>query len=212
MEVIPCILTEQHVMVISDEMLKDLATCSTQGIKQAVMQYLESDEANPVIKERVRTAYAERVSASAFLSSNITKTYCELLAYLDYGAIHVGLDEQILRAYKEAIEYILNSPYAMAYITPITKDTINNILEELKAQVKECKATDTRKWSVLTDLLDNLTYAKKYFRDSMHEPYRGTIVKPILRNRGKYEIILHGVNFLLSKKAQGKSPETWRYL
>lgn len=204
MYVIPLVLEERDVNVIHEDYLKKLASCSTDIVKKKVKEYLNSTEAQPLIKEKVYECYKQVLSSDEFLMDEVLKEEIKPVEQLRFSDISSSLPEQKLRQYKGVLEKILGSEFAVPYIEPITSDTINSLLDEMT----EYGQRDSRVKQLVTRIRNN----KHLFKDPRFTRARGTIVKRVMLNVQKFEIILRGINFLLKQNEQGRSPESWRLL
>lgn len=210
MDVIELILSEEDVAELTDIHLYQFAACSYGSVRESVIAYLRNPNADPKVRERVLRAYAEQLDLLEYLQDDKTLQYVNLLNELHYSTIGYGLDVGTLQRYKDAIEYVIGSEherYAVPYIAAIDGKTISELIQEIWEYAAENKN------SKLMFFVENkLRPAKKYFRESPHEKYKGTVVKHAVRDRSKYELILRGINFLLEKKAANVSPASWRFL
>lgn len=206
MDVIPLIISEEAVYGLSDELLAKLASCSTQVVNDKVIEYLENPNADPVVKRRIAAAYSFYIETTQYLESEQTNADVELIKDLSYESIGPFLTVDELKSYKRAIEDMLSNDNAIPYIAPIKGALIRELREEVYALGKE---TDN---SAVILAGQRLKQFSSLFRDSQYASYKGTVVKKIVRNRSKYEILLEGVNFMIKKKESGALPASWRYL
>lgn len=206
MDVIPLILSEELAREIPLDYLAKLAECSTSIVKGKVKDYLNSPNAADDVKAIVKAAYSEQIAIEEFLSSKDISEKVELIKDLDYVNISTHQSVERLQEYKEAITAILSNDYAVPYIAPIRGVLIKDLREEISVFAK---ATSNQ---YLKSFESKLKKHSSLFRDSQYETYKGTVVKKIIRNRTKYEIILKGIDFILDKKMNNTNPQSWRYL
>ena len=199
MDVIPYMLSEEDVMSMTEHQLELLASCSTDVIIDKIFKYLMSNSANTVCQAMVRSAYNDRLQTMKFLESKKTAKCVEMLQQLSYSSITpmVGIEE--LQMYKKVIEYILGSKYAIPYVPPISGDIVNELIADLKESGNE-------------NVRAKIKALSQFLKDSPHKKATGTIVKNIIRNKGTYELLLKGIDFMIEKKQIGANPASWRYL
>ena len=204
MYVIPVVLSEEEVSLLPGSTLLKLATCSKDEVLLCIEKYLDDKGSNTDVKEKVFEAYKERLLSKRFLESEETKEHISFVGSLDYKDIAVSKEVSVLRDWERSINAILSSQYAIPYIEPIRSCLLSDIREEVSALCKEGKA-----------LKQFSSALKKYghlFRDSTYASYRGTVVKNVIRNREKYEIMLRGIKFLIEKKESEADTGSWRFL
>lgn len=206
MDVIPFILTEEAVKEMPIDFLIKLADCSSSVVKDKIKKYIASDKADKEVVEIVKAAYSSQLDMEEFLNDEKLKEYVEIIQNLDYVDVNPHISIEMLEKYKEAITYILDSKYSVPYIAPIS----GTLIKDLRDEVYEYAKTTNSK--PMQDFYKMLKSCSGLFRDSQHTAYKGTVVKKVIRNRSKYEIILRGIDFMLDKKRTNKSPSSWRYL
>lgn len=198
MYVIPMVLTEEQAMSLSHKQLTAMADCSTDMVFEEVQKYLANQNANSKCRELISGIYSQRIAMEEFLSSADTADKVQLITGLDYGDIN-PMYVDYLRNCAIAIREILYGSYAVPYISPVSKSLYEVFIETLDGDnVKDFKKTVEK--------------YKRLFKDSRYAAAKGTVVKRILRNRSKYEIMLRGIDFLTKKVDSGASPMSWRYL
>jgi len=204
MFVIPVVLSEKEVPLLPDSTLLKLAICSKDEVLVCIEKYLADENANVDVKERVYEAYKERLLSKRFLKSEEVKEHVSSVGSLDYEDITASQEISVLRDWEKSINEILSNQHAIPYIEPIRSCLLQELRKEAKALSKEVKELKR-----FAKMLEKYGYL---FRDSVHASYRGTVVKNVIRNREKYEIMLRGIKFLIEKKESGVDPRSWRFL
>lgn len=206
MVILPLILDEDITRKLPDRFLSQLAMCSTDTIKLKVREYIDNPGAEKEAKEKIIKAYADVLGLEDYLFSEETLQRVELIKDMDYYTINTYLTETQLLAYKEAILSILENESSIPYIAPIRGTKVKELLEDLKQYAVSTELPEAKK------LYESIKCCARFFRDSPFEGNKGTPVKKIIRNKGKYQIILRGIDFMLEKKRVGALPASWRYL
>lgn len=203
---VPLILTEEAVLELPQDFLERLANCSTQIVKDKVLAYISHPNADEEVKHKLTTAYQRYISVTAYLNDAETKRDVELIRELSYKDIGPHLSVEELQNYKRAIIGILYNENAVPYVSPIKGDIIKALRDDIKEFAESVNS------EVLKDAAAAIYKNSDLFRDQQHAPFRGTIVKRIIREKGTYELLLRGIDFMVDKKTRGISPASWRYL
>ncbi|MCI9050704.1 MAG: hypothetical protein HFI05_02080 [Lachnospiraceae bacterium] len=206
MWVIPLILSEEMTEKLPEEILIQLAECSTSIIKKRVKNYLNSMEANKEIQAKVYRGYSFQIAIEEFLQDTELAKKVNLIKDLEYYNISPHLSMTELEAYQDAILSIINNKFAIPYIAPISGVLIKDLTKKVHNLYKSTKS------NLIKEFYECLKGNTTLFRDSQFQGYKGTIVKKIIRNRTKYTILLRGVEFMIEKKKQQALPMSWRYL
>ena len=206
MDVIPLILSEEAADVLPMDYLYRLSECSTNVIKYKVLAYLDNPDADPVIRKKVQDAYSEQLLISEYLQSEDLAKDAEKVQSLSYSSVTPYLSIEELVEYKRAISAILGNKYAVPYVAPISGALVKDLCEDIYNLYKETDDT------TINDFYKKLKKHASLFRESQFASYKGTVVKKIIRDRGKYEVILRGIEFMIEKKKSCSLPASWRYL
>lgn len=206
MYVIPLVLTEEAAMELPDEMLSALVTCSTKAVKEKVKGYLENPEAKPGVKAKVGSAYDDVFKRDAYFADEALVANVQKVDTLEYGDIQYSLPLQAMEEYAEVLEGVLQSQYASPYLSPIEGSIIKKLKAEVGAYASEVQS------KALRELARNLEDYSSLFRDSKSEKHVGTPVKRVMLNYRKFEVILHGLKFLIGRKQAGADPRSWRLI
>lgn len=212
-QIIPLVLCEDDIDLLSDEILAAYAECATSQVRFKIDAYLENPNADKRIRDRVYQAFSADIEQREFLSSQRTQDCVTLLSNLSYLDITAYTDDKLLQSYADAITYVLDNELSVPYIEPKDKADYEHLIALLnKAACDYRLANDIEKFARVNTITDHTEKLKHLFYEPKYTPYKGTPVKKILRNRQKYKIILRGVNFLLDKHKAGALPASWRYL
>lgn len=207
MDILPFILDEDMVKEIPKDFLYQLAACSTNVVKDYVVQYLAKDDADKVAQGIIYDVYRNQIDVSQFLGDERTKEYVELLNTVDYATVGFNTDVDELKKIQLAIKYILEDNRAIPYIAPVSGDVVKVLRESLKGYLKEEPNNESVK-----KLHDKLMKYGNLFRDSQFSSYKGTIVKKVVKNSEKFSIISRGIEFILKNKEANAPVQSWRYL
>ena len=206
MDVIPFILSEEVAKEIPIDFIVKLADCSSSVVKDRVKKYIATDGADGEVVEIVKAAYLSQLEMEEFLNDEKLKEYVEIVHDLDYVDINPHKSIEMLEKYKVAITYVLDNKYSVPYIAPISGTLIKDLRDEISNYADGVDSPTIKLFA------KRLKSCSGLFRDSQHTAYRGTVVKKVIRNRSKYEVILRGIDFMLDKKRTSKNPSSWRYL
>lgn len=206
MDVIPLILDEEAIDLLSDEILDNLAKCSTNIVLQNVVEYLSKADADKKIADRVEKHFRYYIESEELLNDEEMKFKMASLNVIDYRTITPGTPIDLLKKWKNLIEYVFNEEKAIPYKQPIKGGIIRLVEEDVKGLYKDTKNRSLFKF------LQGVRVKRNLFSDSYHAYNRGTIFKTLIRERQKYEIILYGIDFQLKVRADGRDPRSWRYL
>lgn len=204
MFVLPYLLSEEQAALLTDEQLGKLAACSTNVLVGHVKSYLSNSSRDMAVANRIHKAYSHKLDTEKFFNNEELQECVKRVSALTYDDINPGIGIETLQEYRNDIKAILNEDLAVPYIAPIR----GSIIEDFLVDLKECTQDNPE----LKKLLKVLSKNKTLFKDPRNTPFRGTIVKSIVRDQQRYEIMLHGIDFLINKAKEGKSPSSWRYL
>lgn len=202
--VISPFLTEEHIKILHKEKLLDeLSNCSKPVVLDKITEYLQNSS-NSEVKNMLMESYKNKIDfiniqEDELINDNISKVYS-----YTYSSIHPGLSLQELEEIKNTIESVHNDKYNVPYINVIRGDIIAGIINNLLALYRVNKDPEYKKLAFL------LTKNKDLFKDKPNASAKGTIFKQINRRSEELDIILRGVNFLISNLSQGRKPESWR--
>jgi len=206
MDVLPYLLSEQDVIEIPDDFLRQLAQCSTERVKIQIKAYLDKSDCNLLAKEKVIRAYSDIMDLEAYLGSDETKTIVGELLQIRFEDINVNQEESELLKILDSIAYVIDSDKAVPYLAPIAGDIVKDLKERVKEFLKSNNNNGVRHLRTAIEKHGDL------FRDDRFTPFKGTSVKHVVKNNEKYEIIRRGVEFTLKCKRGKLAPESWRYL
>lgn len=199
MEVIPLCISEEDIEDIGQEILNRLASCSTRTVLPFIQDYLDSGKGNAKVVPMVKLAYGRKLAENDYLGSADLKLKVEKLAMYDMTTVTFSMPLDKLQELQEDIKSVLNNPYSVPYISPITREGIKGIIEDLTVSGKKEIAERVKRCSML-------------FKDPVNKSAEGTCLKKIWRNRTEYETMLRGLDIMISRKKSGDSPVTWRFL
>ena len=126
MEIIPLVLDEKVVKLLSDDFLSDLARCSTSAVKLSVKEYLSNAKADKATADRIRKAYLPVFDAEDFLKDEKLIAVIKQVELLDFSDINPQTPSSTLDSYEECLEAVLHDPRSAAYIQPIRAAAINS--------------------------------------------------------------------------------------
>ena len=200
--VIPLVLKEEDVDLLSDEQLATLASCSRTIIVTYIKDYI-ANSSNEAVKARIRKAYSYYILQQEFLTSDGTRDVATALNELKYDMISILMSKEDLLEYKNKIDVVFESEYSVPYLSPINKDIVDSLISELSSNKGD---------SAKVQLAKRLKQYRTYFKSEQNQSAKGTILKSIMRNRIKYEIIQSAINWVLEQKENNVSPDNWRLL
>lgn len=206
MYVIPYVMTEEDVLELTENMLQDLAACSTDVVKIKVRNYLANPEAKEDVKNKVRNAYFSVFDLDDYLSDPILAEKVDRVKNLNYKDINPGLTDAELTEYANIITKILIDPRSTAYIPPIKGVLVKSLITQIEDYAKTQENYKLKKFA------KTLKSKSTLFRDSRFKEYTKTPMQRIIINQRKFEIILRGIQFLQSERAKGYIPSHWRIL
>ncbi len=201
MDVIPLILSERDVAALSDEILSMLAECSTDCIQVKICNYLKDEKRDEATAHRIAEAYSNVIRLKEYLQDEQLKESVENIKNLTYEDISPSLSIEQLTEYKENIQGILDSEYAVPYLKPVRSSLLKELLSAMEASGSDAKR--------IAERIHKFSYL---FRDPPSASYKGTVVKKIVRERTKYEVLVRGIQYLIGRKAKDMFPSQWRVL
>lgn len=206
MYVIPYVMTEEDVIELTENMLQDLAACSTDVVKIKVRNYLVNPEAKESVKNKVRNAYFSVFDLDDYLNDPILEEKVDRVKNLNYKDINPRLTDAELTEYADIITKILIDPRSTAYIPPIKGVLVKSLITQIENYAKAQENYKLKKFAKTLKSKSNL------FRDSRFKEYTKTPMQRIIVNQRKFEIILRGIQFLQSERAKGYISPHWRIL
>jgi hypothetical protein len=210
MDVLPLVLSEDDIDVLSDNALNGLVKCSTDLVMTKILSYLDNPNSRESTRERIRNAYAQSMNRHVFLNDEGTKGMVESINSLTCLDITAETDTALLSKYVDAIDGILNNDLSTPYIEPKTRSDYDDFLLAVSDDINNAEDDVVR--SRLQNISKKMDAYKRIFYEPKHTPFKGTVVKQVMRNRQNYELISRGAKFLLDKRSKGESPASWRYL
>lgn len=211
MEIAKYVFDEEMILVFPQDIVNQLAACSSNIIVEKVNEYFDNPEANENVKRKLLAAYGDKLKVQRLLNDEQVDQKVELLGELDYGSVHATVSVEELKKYEEAIEFILNNDDCKPYIAPISSIILSDLRADLRKLSKQRSASDVQR-KCAAKLESRLKVSAELFKDSYHTPYRGTKFKKVFKDYDKLELILRGVKFLIRQKEKGAMPSTWRIL
>lgn len=203
--VISPFLTEDHIRILYKEnMLKEFSLCSKPIIVTNIVNYLSNDKGDNEIKEMLKEVYKDKISFINVQKDDIVIGNVDKVYQYTFGSIHAGLSVEELKTMRDTIKSIYNDDFNIPYVNVIPGDIIATIINNLLALNRVNKDTTYKKLSYL------LTKNKELFKDKPNATARGTVFKQVSRKSTDLDIILRGIDFLISQKEAGKQPESWR--
>lgn len=206
MYVIPYVMKEEDALALPEDMLRDLAECSTDIIKIKVREYLTNQEANAIIKDKIKSAYFSVFDIDDFLNDPTLAERINRVKNLNYKDINPGLTDAELAEYSDIITTVLIDSKSTAYVPPIKGILIKSLITRITEYAKQ------QGDSTLKQFAKTLKSRSNLFRDSRFKEYTKTPMQRIVVNQRKFEIILRGIQFLQYKRAEGYIPSQWRIL
>ena len=201
MDVIPLCLSEEDVLLMGDDYLGRLASCSTKTAMVVVRRYLESSAKNEEVADMIKKAYAKKFAEEAYLRDERLKEEVNWISKFNLQGVTYELDENVLVRLRDGIKSILENPYAVPYVAPINRQLFSSLLLDLTAEEGDCK-----------EVAKSLKKCAPLFMDPPSKTAEGTCLKGIWKRRGEYEVMLRGLDILISRKKSGLSPSSWRYI
>lgn len=208
MDVLLGIISEDVAYKIPMDIFKGIASVSSGIVLKRIDRYLNDTNAMPVVQRRVKEAYSEVTEKNDWYTSENILNAAQELSSLMYSDINASQSIETLQKWKDDIQMILDSPYAVAYIPPVKVESLKELCDVLVSRSKEIGPDG----AYLMSLSDDLQANKVLFKDAPFKGYRGTPVKRIINDKTKYEIMLKGIDFLMERKHAGNNPQTWRYM
>ena len=203
--VIPGLLNEDVVLLLEEEkLLGPFAECSKPLIVDSIYNYIYSAAGDPKIKDLLKIAYKDKISYNeAKFNEEIISTVNLVNSY-DFNTVHAGLSLDELESMRTSIKFVYNSEANVPYINPISGDIVAAIINNLLALHRVNKDISYRQFATI------LSKNKELFKDKPNAAARGTIFKSISKRSVELDIILNGIEFLISKKKEKLQPESWR--
>lgn len=203
--VISPFLTESDIRILHKErMLKDFSLCSKPIIVTNIVDYLSNNEGDDEIKAMLREAYQDKISFIDIQKDDVVVGNVDKVYQYTFNSVHAGLSVAELKEMKDTINSIYNNDFNVPYVNVIPGDIIASIINNLLALNRVNKEMSYKKLAYM------LTKNKELFKDKPNATARGTVFKQVSRKSTDLDIILRGIDFLISQKEAGKQPESWR--
>ncbi len=202
MDVIRGVLTEEDAVALPMDMFRALANCASDIVVMRVNSYLKNPKAEKHAKFRTADAFGDANRRREYYGSEDLSKVVEKLRDLTYSDINVEQPMETLVWWRDTIDSILKSEYAVAYIAPMRADNVKSLCDQMFASGDPTAIDVATKVSAYMNL----------FKDAPFKGYTGTPVKRIISNRSTYETYLKGLNFVIEKKKSGEKPSTWRLM
>lgn len=202
--VISPFLNEEHIRILNKEnMLGDFALCSKSVIISKIIDYINGDY-NEEIKDILVSAYKDKITFIDIQNDDLIIENVDKVYSYTFESVHAGLSIQELKDMRDIINSVYNNEYNVPYINTIPGDIIASIINNLLALHRVNNDFEYKKLAYL------LTKNKELFKDKPNSNAKGTVFKSISRRSMDLDIILKGIEFLITQKESGKQPETWR--
>jgi hypothetical protein len=202
--VISPFLNETHITILHDEqMLRDFSICSKPVIVTNIINYLNGD-GDLSVKEMLREVYKDKISFLDIQKDDVVIGNVDKVYQYTFDSVHAGLTIDELKSMKETINSVYNDEYNIPYVNVIPGDIIAGIINNLLALHRVNKNIEYKRLAYL------LTKNKELFKDKPNANAKGTLFKTVSRRSTDLDIILNGIDFLITQKQEGKQPESWR--
>lgn len=203
--VISPFLTEADVRILHKEnMLKNFSLCSKPIIVTNIVNYLGNDSGDAEVKAMLREVYKDKISFIDVQKDDVVIGNVDKVYQYNFNSVHAGLSVEELKTMRTTITSVYNDDFNVPYVNVIPGDIIASIINNLLALNRVNKDMKYKKLAHL------LTKNKELFKDKPNATARGTIFKQVSRKSTDLDIILRGIDFLISQKEAGKQPESWR--
>lgn len=151
-------------------------------------------------------------SKEKYLGSRSARDIADTLSNLSYGDIYFGVSEEQLTNYKICIETILaDEGLGKARVVSVNDFKMFVTLCETMLRLQAIELTREQK-DAISKIKKIVKDNKSLFKSAPYGRTANTVFTRFYNRREVYETILYGINFLLEKMSEGKSPESWRYL
>lgn len=203
--VISPFLTESHIHILHKEnMLKDFSLCSKPIIISNIITYLNNEDGDNEIKVILREVYQDKISFIDVQKDDVVVGNLDKVYQYTFNSVHAGLSIEELNTMKNTITSVYNDDFNVPYVNVIPGDIIATIINNLLALNRVNKDMSYKKLAYL------LTKNKELFKDKPNATARGTVFKQVSRKSNDLDIILRGIDFLISQKEANRQPESWR--
>lgn len=199
MDVIRRTLSEEDILTIGQDMLDNLASCSTSSVMLEVRRYLSNPKANADVVKMLKRAFAEELGEIQSESDDELLQAVSTISSIRYGDICGSTPVDDLKKWRECIGIMHGKGDFRPYKAPIKLHTIKEIADTLKDMGYE-------------DISKRLLAKKNVFSEVNTARAVGTPFKGVFFKSTENEIKERGIDFLLRMKERGVVPNQWRFL
>lgn len=209
MDVLPLVLSEEEAMLLPEEVLIKLSELATDRVVAMLLKYLK-DSKNEEVKAKIKRTFQRPLTVRRDSKSSSIAMQVKNLCDVTYRDIYYGVPELELVNLRDSINSILNNPYAVAWIEPITAKQYRECIKELNTMSWQEK--DVQIAIAIQHLADKVEKMGYAFKDPPQMKPRPTEVTRILNRTMNYRLIVRGIDFLLKQMNENREPSTWRFL
>jgi hypothetical protein len=200
------LMSEEVAEAIPLDLLTRMANCATDVIVTEVQSYINNPQAKESTKAHVSKAFSTALYQYEGKSDEERRKEVRELSQVTFDDIVPDVTLERLISWRDGLSGILIDENATPYTAPKSSRVFESVFADIQALVH------SQNNIALSRFLKVLTRSKKYFRDLPRKGYTGTIYKPVLVDRLKFETIVNGCDWLINKKLANKAPASWRFL
>lgn len=226
--VLPNILSDEDVIQISDEVLKELTNISTGIIIKYVNTFISqnmdsSDDCSRAAAVKLQKAYMQLNKTSEYLNSKDARDFADTLSKLQYSDVAYDTDLEVLKLWRMQIIDLLSEDedfresytgdvsdsetlgMKTAYTTKLDKDNLNDTLARMTGL-----AISTGCVTATGTLIAAIRKNANLFKNGNYNLNRPTVMRKAIYKKDRLQNILRGLDFIIPRKEAGLSANEWR--
>lgn len=226
--VLPNILTDEDVVNLSDDVLKELTKISTGIVIKYVNSFISDNinSNNPVSREaavKLQNAYLQLNKTVEYLNSKDARDFADTLSKLQYSDISYDTDLEVLKLWRTQIIDLLSEDedfrksytgdmsdsetlgMKTAYTTKLDKDNLNDTVSRITGIAIATGCT-----KAANVLVSGIRKNPNLFKNGNYNLNRPTVMRKAIYKKDRLQNILRGLDFLIPRKEAGLSANEWR--
>lgn len=226
--VLPNILTDEDVVNLSDDVLKELTKISTGIVIKYVNSFINENinSDNPVSREaavKLQNAYLQLNKTVEYLNSKDARDFADTLSKLQYSDIAYDTDLEVLKLWRTQIIDLLSEDedfrksytgdmsdsetlgMKTAYTTKLDKDNLNDTVSRITGIAIATGCT-----KAANVLVSGIRKNPNLFKNGNYNLNRPTVMRKAIYKKDRLQNILRGLDFLIPRKEAGLSANEWR--
>lgn len=226
--VLPNILTDEDVVNLSDDVLKELTKISTGIVIKYVNSFINDNinSDNPVSREaavKLQNAYLQLNKTVEYLNSKDARDFADTLSKLQYSDISYDTDLEVLKLWRTQIIDLLSEDedfrksytgdmsdsetlgMKTAYTTKLDKDNLNDTVSRITGIAIATGCT-----KAANVLVSGIRKNPNLFKNGNYNLNRPTVMRKAIYKKDRLQNILRGLDFLIPRKEAGLSANEWR--